>query len=109
VFDIAGRDPERNELLTGSMKLRVMLKLVRRMLAAEHRVLIFSQAKLMLDIIARVLLDRDIASVRIDGGVTGRDRQRVIDNFNAANEGSPSVCLLTTKACGVGTALRILP
>ena len=37
--------------IQGSVKLRVLVKLVRRLQLAEHRMLIFSQSKLMLDII----------------------------------------------------------
>ena len=59
----------------------------------------------MLDVIARVLTDRGLSSCRIDGSVTGRDRQDIIDSFNAASALSPAICLLTTKACGVGINL----
>jgi hypothetical protein len=67
-----------------------------------------------------------IASCRIDGSVAARDRQKIIDMFNAESDSDdtddddgrdddydsdsggrpkrpllrPSVCLLTTKACG---------
>ena len=67
--------------------------------------LVFSQAKQMLDIIAHVLTHRGLSSCRIDGSVTGRDRQEIIDGFNASSAHSPAVCLLTTKACGVGINL----
>jgi SNF2 family DNA or RNA helicase len=55
VFDIAGREPTEFELLQGSVKLRVLLKMCRRLLRDKHRILVFSQSKLMLDIIQRVL------------------------------------------------------
>lgn len=74
-----------------------------------------------------------LATVRIDGTVTGKERQRIIDDFNGEDAASsdeesfvcgddeveyadgsareesqrshkcyygPSICLLTTKACG---------
>jgi SNF2 family DNA or RNA helicase len=59
----------------------------------------------MLDIIQFILADTGIGSCRIDGGVTGKDRQGIVDAFNMKSVGSPSVCLLTTKACGYGITL----
>ena len=59
----------------------------------------------MLDIISRVLEENGVLSCRIDGSVTGRDRQLIIDDFNSVADNAPSICLLTTKACGVGINL----
>ena len=68
VFDIANRQPSVDELLRGSIKLRVLISLVIRLRDAEHRILIFSQSKLMLDIIQRVLAEWGrLATHRIDG------------------------------------------
>lgn len=109
VFTIAGRTPDIHELLQGSVKLRVLLKLTKRLLRKAHRLLIFSQAKMQLDIIQRVFQESSISTCRIDGSVTGKDRQKVIDQFNNHTTGVdtdvPSVCLLTTRACGFGITL----
>jgi SNF2 family DNA or RNA helicase len=126
VFDIIGRpDVDIQELMQGSVKLRVLLKLVRRLHREGHRMLIFSQSKLMLDIVQRVMAEFGMSSCRIDGSVTGKDRQRIIDNFNDGagdddnddnsdeDDGNrsrrrhrgPSICLLTTRACGYGITL----
>jgi hypothetical protein len=110
--------------LQGSIKLRVVVKLVDRLKRRGHRMLIFSQSRMMLDILQTALAQLCIASCRIDGSVSARERQLIIDMFNGAaeaegergtstsaadsdEEGSgsgilaaPSVCLLTTKACG---------
>ena len=63
----------------------------------------------MLDIIQYVLAHYNFASVRIDGSVKSSDRQRIIDDFNESGEEDgcvgPSICLLTTKACGTGITL----
>jgi len=67
VFDIANREPSVEELLRGSIKLRVLVSLVTRLRDAEHRILIFSQSKLMLDVIQRVLAEWRLATHRIDG------------------------------------------
>eukprot|EP01038_Epipyxis_sp_PR26KG_P004727 gene4727-6632_t len=109
-FDLAGREPTLHELLQGSIKLRVLSKLVTRLHRNGHRTLIFSQSKLMLDVIQFVLLDQGLGLYRIDGSTTGRERQRIIDEFNEGGDPEssftgPSVCLLTTKACGTGVTL----
>lgn len=54
IFEIAGRDPDTYELMKGSVKLRVLVKLVGRFHRRGHRTLVFSQSRLMLDIIQRV-------------------------------------------------------
>lgn len=118
VFDVAGRDADLNELLRGSIKLRVLTKLVYRLHQEGHRTLIFSQSRLMVDIIQRVLAEYRLSSCRIDGSVSGKDRQKIIDDFNRStetdgdddeNDGGgytgPTICLLTTKACGTGVTL----
>jgi SNF2 family DNA or RNA helicase len=83
------------------------VKLVHRLHYAGHRTLIFSQSRLMLDIIQRVLAHYRFATHRIDGAVKSADRQRIIDDFNDTSEGvvGPTICLLTTKACGFGITL----
>ena len=54
IFEIAGREPDTYELMKGSVKLRVLVKLVGRFHRRGHRTLVFSQSRLMLDIIQRV-------------------------------------------------------
>lgn len=107
VFDVVNRKPDVKELLRGSIKLRILLKLVHRLHFAGHRTLIFSQSRLMLDIIQYLLVEYGLASYRIDGSVHGSERQRIIDEFNDVSDDSvgPSICLLTTKACGFGITL----
>ena len=87
------------------MKLRVLFKLIRRLLKAGHKTLIFSQSKLMHDIIENVLNEYGITCYRIDGTVAGRERQLIIDEFNDEKQGEICVCLLTTGSCGVGITL----
>ena len=110
LFDILNRPCSFDEIMAGSIKLRVLLQLTRRLHRAGHRMLVFSQSRLMLDIIQRALAEKGLASVRIDGTVKGHDRQGIIDSFNRADSDEdgavgPSICLLTTKACGTGITL----
>lgn len=99
VFDVVGREPSLFELQKGSVRLRVLLRLCKRLVLASHRVLVFSQSRAVLDIIRKALAEKGMGSITIDGSVVGRDRQRVIDEFNDPQCDIP-ICLLTTKACG---------
>jgi len=105
VFQITGREVTVSELLQDSVKLKVLLKLAKHLVRENHRILIFSQAKMMLDIIQRVFADAGMCTSRIDGTVAGKERQRIIDEFNNASPTTPSICLLTTRACGYGITL----
>lgn len=82
VFDVVGREPSLYELQKGSVRLRVLLRLCKRLVLASHRVLVFSQSRAVLDIIRKALAEKGMGSITIDGSVVGRDRQRVIDEFN---------------------------
>ena len=104
VFGIVGRNPAIGELMNDSVKLQVFVTLVQQLRRQGHRTLVFSQSKLMLDIIQRVLTDLGISTSRIDGSVCGRERQEIIDDVNDENS-RVDVCLLTTKACGFGITL----
>lgn len=105
VFEITGRNVTVPELLHDSVKLKVLLKLAKHLVRQDHRILIFSQAKMMLDIIQRVFADAGMCTSRIDGSVAGKERQRIIDEFNNASPSTPSICVLTTRACGYGITL----
>jgi len=91
-----------------SGKLIFLDKLLPRLFENGHRVLIFSQFKIMLDILEDYLNARKRSFERIDGSITGAKRQRAIDRFQMADssgKNSPSVMLLSTRAGGVGINL----
>jgi len=58
----------------------------------------------MCDILQRALCEVGLASCRIDGSITGKERQRIIDYFNT-KKAAPPIALLTTRACGTGITL----
>jgi SNF2 family DNA or RNA helicase len=71
-----------------------------------HRILIFSQFKIMLDILEDYLCARELKFERIDGSITGHRRQQAIDRFqDPASKDPPFVMLLSTRAGGVGINL----
>ena len=110
LFD--GAEPpsqSREETLRGlimhSGKMVLLDKLLARLKANSHRVLIFSQMVRMLDILSDYLSLRGYVHQRLDGTVSSETRNRAIDHFNAPN--SPDFCfLLSTRAGGLGINLE---
>ena len=91
-------------LVKSSGKLLLLDKMLDRLKAHGHRVLIFSQMTRMLDILEDYLFYKDYSYERIDGSITGPERQERIDRFNA--EDSDHFCfLLSTRAGGLGINL----
>ena len=95
---------EADFLARGSGKLVLLDKLLPRLKENGHRVLIFSQFKIMLDILEDYLNLRAMKFERIDGSITGKKRQQAIDRYqNAQGADTPFIMLLSTRAGGVGT------
>eukprot|EP00501_MAST-03F_sp_TOSAG23-6_P001476 GSMAST32.ASY1.ANO1.1534.1 assembled CDS len=87
-----------------SGKMLLLDKLLPKLKKEGHRVLIFSQMVIMLDILQDYLNLRSIKFERLDGSTHGNKRQASIDRFTA--EGSDRfVFLLSTRAGGVGINL----
>jgi SNF2 family DNA or RNA helicase len=107
--DLQMKDGDLSEadfVVRGSGKLVLLDKLLPRLKETGHRVLIFSQFKIMLDILEDYLQLREMKFERIDGSITGRRRQQAIDRFqNTKNEEPPFIMLLSTRAGGVGINL----
>ncbi|KAJ3015430.1 choline dehydrogenase 7 [Thoreauomyces humboldtii] len=91
-------------LIQASGKMVLIDKLLVKLRAGGHKVLIFSQMTRCLDIIQDYLRGRQWAFERIDGGVRGDLRQAAIDRFSAP-ESDTFVFLLCTRAGGVGINL----
>ncbi len=92
-------------LVKTSGKLILLDKLLPRLKEGGHRCLIFSQFKIMLDILEDYLNERGMKFERIDGSITGNKRQQAIDRFQTATAESwepPFIMLLSTRAGGVG-------
>ncbi|XP_063364496.1 SWI/SNF-related matrix-associated actin-dependent regulator of chromatin subfamily A containing DEAD/H box 1 homolog [Cydia amplana] len=67
-----------------------------------HRVLVFSQFTMMLDVIEPYLIHRQYRYLRLDGQTAVTDRQDLIDQYNAEDI---FVFLLSTRAGGLGINL----
>jgi len=94
-----------DELAMASGKLKVLDRLLCRLKASGHRVVLFSQFTSMLDILSEYLTMRGYAFARLDGS-TNRV-QRTVDIMQYNRPGSPMfVFLLSTKAGGLGVNLQ---
>ncbi|BHF73229.1 choline dehydrogenase 5 [Sparganum proliferum] len=95
---------EGNSLRKASGKLELLGAMLQKLHASGHRVLIFSQMTKMLDLLEDFLDACGYKFERIDGAVTGQQRQDAIDRFNAVDSLS-FVFLLSTRAGGLGINL----
>lgn len=99
-------DPFGEHVVQNSAKLALLDKLLPRLRAEGHRVLIFSQMTRMLDILEDYCCEqmRGYPYCRIDGSTDSETRERMIEEFNA--EGSNKfIFLLSTRAGGLGINL----
>lgn len=101
-----GEDPDvyYKALIQSSGKMVLMDKLLPKLKANGHRVLIFSQMVKCLDILEDYLMYRKYTFERIDGRIRGNLRQAAIDRYSKPD--SDRFCfLLCTKAGGLGINL----
>jgi len=93
-----------DRLVQTSGKLVLLDKLLPKLKADGHRVLLFSQFTKMLDLIEDLVRGRRWSYERLDGAVTGRERQAAIDRFSDPASES-FIFMITTRAGGVGINL----
>jgi len=98
-------DDEADFLVKASGKLVLLDKLLPKLKDGGHRVLIFSQFKIMLDILEDYLRLRQLKVERIDGSITGKKRQMAIDRFQAKGDTKAFIMLLSTREGRVGINL----
>jgi chromodomain-helicase-DNA-binding protein 1 len=92
-------------LVMNSGKMVLLDKLLARLKADDHRVLIFSQMVRLLDILSDYMAARGYVHQRLDGTVPSDVRKKSIEHFNAP--GSPDFAfLLSTRAGGLGINLE---
>ena len=77
---------EGSSLVAACGKLIVLEKMLHKLRKGGHRVLIFSQMTKMLDILEDFLEHLGFQYERIDGSITGAERQQCIDRFNGERE-----------------------
>ena len=100
-FD-SSEDPE--WLWRSCGKMELLDRILPKLKAGGHRILIFSQMTRMLDILSDYLDDNHHSYLRLDGSTTAADREQRMELFNAEN--SPYfIFLLSTRAGGLGINL----
>eukprot|EP00116_Pleurobrachia_bachei_P002279 sb/3462541/ len=97
-------DPSDDLLLTEGCKLNFAVRLLELLHNDGHRTLFFSTSLKILNYLERMIGDRGLRCLRIDGSISKpADRQTIIDTFNKNHKFS--VLLLTTQVGGVGLNL----
>uniref|UniRef100_UPI00398E7DC2 chromodomain-helicase-DNA-binding protein 6 n=1 Tax=Pristiophorus japonicus TaxID=55135 RepID=UPI00398E7DC2 len=91
-------------MIQAAGKLVLIDKLLPKLIAGGHKVLIFSQMVRCLDILEDYLIHRRYTYERIDGRVRGNLRQAAIDRFSKPDS-DRFVFLLCTRAGGLGINL----
>uniref|UniRef100_A0A8B9LS63 Chromodomain helicase DNA binding protein 8 n=1 Tax=Astyanax mexicanus TaxID=7994 RepID=A0A8B9LS63_ASTMX len=104
VYDPSAPDFHLQALVRSAGKLVLLDKLLPRLKAGGHKVLIFSQMVRCLDILEDYLIHKRYLYERIDGRVRGNLRQAAIDRFSKLDS-DRFVFLLCTRAGGLGINL----
>ncbi|XP_062545475.1 SWI/SNF-related matrix-associated actin-dependent regulator of chromatin subfamily A containing DEAD/H box 1 homolog [Armigeres subalbatus] len=92
-----------DQLIVASGKFRQLDELLPKLKSEGHRVLIFSQFVMMLDIMEKYLDIRKHGFLRLDGQTAVTERQEMIDLYT--QDPNIFVFLLSTKAGGLGINL----
>ena len=90
-------------LIAASGKMVLLNKLLPKLKADGHKVLIFSQFKLVLDLLQDMCYAAGWHAERLDGETSSAERQAGIDRFNTPGQGF--LYLLSTRAGGMGITL----
>lgn len=92
-----------DNLICDSGKFLYLDTLLPKLKAEGHRVLLFSQFTMMLDVVEEYLKIRKHGFCRLDGATAVKERQDLITDFNV--DDNIFIFLLSTKAGGVGINL----
>ena len=87
-----------------SGKFELLERILPKLHALGHRVLIFSQMVKLIDLLQVFLEAKHIAHLRLDGHTKGDERGELLEKFNASD--TYSVFLLSTRAGGQGLNLQ---
>eukprot|EP00891_Asterochloris_glomerata_P006698 jgi/Astpho2/6698/gw1.00101.139.1_t len=91
-------------LPSSSCKTMFVIALLKELIEAGHRALIFSQSRVMLDILQAAIQDRGYTFCRIDGSIASTaERQNLVESFQT--DTSIPIFLLTSQVGGLGLTL----
>ncbi|KAG5454430.1 Lymphoid-specific helicase, variant 3 [Clonorchis sinensis] len=97
---------EQMALIDASEKTRVLDRLLKQLVGNNHKVLIFSQLTIVLDVLEELLEARNWPFVRLDGATKFADRQAAIRRFNYEPVEELPVFLVSARAGGCGLNLQ---
>ncbi|GAA0149614.1 DNA helicase [Lithospermum erythrorhizon] len=103
-FDDSSLYPPVEEIVAQCGKFRLLDRILSKLFAKKHKVLIFSQWTKILDIMDYYFSEKDFEVCRIDGTVKLDERRRQIQEFNDVNSNF-RIFLLSTRAGGLGINL----
>eukprot|EP00026_Physarum_polycephalum_P000102 Phypoly_transcript_00102.p1 GENE.Phypoly_transcript_00102~~Phypoly_transcript_00102.p1 ORF type:complete len:2164 (+),score=408.47 Phypoly_transcript_00102:294-6785(+) len=101
---LTSREQIYHKLIEASGKMVLIDKLLPKLKAGGHKVLIFSQMVRVLDILEDYMVWKGYTHERLDGRIRGNDRQAAIDRFSKPDS-DRFVFLLCTRAGGLGINL----
>lgn len=93
------------ELIRASGKFELLDRILPKLKASGHRVLLFSQMTRAMDIIEDYLISKNLKYLRLDGVTKTDDRPRMIAEFNAPDS-DVFIFILSTRAGGLGLNLQ---
>ena len=85
-----------------SVKIKRLLEIVKELIKANHKILIFSSFKSAIELVRNEFAKESISNYVIDGSVSGKDRVMLVDAFN---KDKTSCFLITLKSGGTGLNL----
>ncbi|KAL4501101.1 hypothetical protein ABPG73_013839 [Tetrahymena malaccensis] len=103
-YVIPKKDKFQEEFVDCSNKLKFLERMIPKLLQQNHKMLIFSQFTMMLDILGEFFNFKGWAFERLDGTTSVIDRQKTIDAFNQ-KDSKAKIFLLSTRAGGLGINL----
>ena len=86
----------------GSSKIEELIKVVKEIIANNHKILLFTSYKTALDIVNKELNNNNISTYIIDGSTSSKKRMELVTKFN---DDDTNVFLIMLKAGGTGLNL----
>ncbi|EGR31749.1 snf2 family n-terminal domain protein [Ichthyophthirius multifiliis] len=103
-FEVPERDKFLEEFIESSNKLKFLQRIIPKLISNGHKMLIFSQFTMMLDILGEFFKFKSLPFQRLDGTTSVIERQKIIDQFNQ-KDSSTKIFILSTRAGGLGINL----
>ncbi|KAL7131882.1 hypothetical protein ABFS83_12G034800 [Erythranthe nasuta] len=103
-FDGSYFYPPVDQIVEQCGKFQLLDRLLTKLFARKHKVLVFSQWTKILDIMEYYFSEKGLEVCRIDGNVKLSERKRLIQEFNDVDS-SYRIFLLSTRAGGLGINL----